>query len=520
MNLKTIVISVLLLGLTPSLYAADSPGPAKEGPRASSGPTVNGPDDRREEALLRKKSGDDFASREDYKNASEEYLAALGLSPSSFTVEERIGMATMISWADRLDDAARVLRAVLIDAPENREARVQLARVLAWADKLDEAGAAADEVLRAYPGDQAALLVKADVLRWSGRNKEAAVLYEQVLDKGEVFEARLGLAHALLALGDKEAAKRNSSMLKPRYPHQEKDLQKLNDALRVLRPDLPGVLYSHYSDSDKNRVNKYALTYGFWYRGWESELLSGYDRAVDLAESEQVERLSIKSHTRSGAFDSGVGLGVVHNDSAGNNLVFGHAKSDLDLGWGSVGMLVARDALTDTALLIKNEITRTSGMLSLSQRPLKQLTFAESYSYASYSDDNGADDIRATARYRIFAGNANIDAGYRYRFWDFRRQSRGGYFDPQDFTVHQVFLSLYAERRGFYAFLEPYVGTQSFNRYGEKSSGTIGGASASAGWTSKGCTSFEINAEGGNYAGATAAGFRYYQVGFKLSLIL
>jgi len=109
-----------------------------------------------------------------------------------------------------------------------------------------------------------------------------------------------------------------------------------------------------------------------------------------------------------------------------------------------------------------------------------------------------------------------IDAGYRFRYWDFRRQTGSGYFDPENFISNQVFVSLYTEQNGYFAHLEPYGGYQSYTRYGSKTASTFFGFNASAGWTMKKCTAFEVYADGSNYAG-TVAGFNYFQVGFRLT---
>jgi hypothetical protein len=61
-------------------------------------------------------------------------------------------------------------------------------------------------------------------------------------------------------------------------------------------------------------------------------------------------------------------------------------------------------------------------------------------------------------------------------------QSGGGYFDPEDYVSHQVFISLYTETDGYYAYLEPCIGHEAFTRYGEKRSKTFAGVSASAGF--------------------------------------
>jgi hypothetical protein len=252
----------------------------------------------------------------------------------------------------------------------------------------------------------------------------------------------------------------------------------------------------------------------------EYELRYGFLEAQDPKGRERVEELSMNTSLRKGIFSAGAGLATAQQQDNGRTTVGGHARVDSDLGWGTAGVSAAREVLTDTAQLIRNGITREVETSSLTQRPLAGLLFAESYSHAEYSDDNSADDAHVSLKYTVKAGGARIAAGYRYRYWNFKRQSGGGYFDPHNFTAHLAVLSLYAEHDKFYFFAEPYAGRQEFTRYGARSFGNIAGASASAGWNMLGCSSLEISAEGGNYAGATASGFSYSQVGFRLILYI
>ena len=521
MSAQTLLIASILVGVCSSHAIAELPKLSGDsGLIESSEKAINEAKDKREKALLRKKLGDYFVSQEDYERAAEEFMKALTLSPSPFTEQERLQMAITLSWADRLEDAGRVLRSILAENPENSDARIEFAKVLSWSGKLDEAEVEADAALKEDPESQEALVVKANVQRWKGNIKESLPLYEKALKQGENFEARLGLALAYLDAGDKASAQESGSKLKPSFPFQVKELQKLQDALCAMRPAGPGIQYNYYKDSDDNRENRYALFFGFWVHDWESEVRYDFFDAVDPVRNEKAEDVLFRTYSRHGTIGTGAGLGVIRTDNRSGNTVIGHVKADVDLGWGTVGVSVAREVLTDTAQLIENEIVRSSEALFLSQRTTERISFFESYIRSDYSDGNGANDVRFAFKYTAATKGPKIDTGYRFRYLDFRRQSGSGYFDPEDFMVHQVFLSLYAEHQGFYVFFEPYVGYQSFTRYGEGNSESIAGASASAGWNVKRCTSFEINAEGGNNAGATAAGFKYYLIGFKLNLFI
>ncbi len=519
MRAHTILLTGILFSIFPSLAVAEAvAGGNTAAEIGSQEKTIHNAGGDSEEALQRKKLGDQYASQENYKQAAGEYLKALALSPSSFTVQERLQMAIAISWADRLDDAALVLRSILAEKPKDREARVQLAKVLSWSDKLNEAEAEADIVLKEHPEDQEALLVKANVLRWRGDAVAAIPVYEKALAQGENFDVRIGLAYAYLDIGEKNSAMEISESQKPLYPYQKKELAKFSNSLCGVRASSITIPFSYYKDSDENTVHRSGLSYGFWSGKWETEITYRLTDAEDPARRKKAEDVSLTSHAQMGRIGTGAGIGISRMDGGNGNVLTGHLGADASMGWGTIGVGVSKEALSDTAQLIENRITRTSESLSLSENVSPRLTFFESYTRSDYSDSNSADDLRFGVKYAVSRTFPKIATGYRFRYWNFSHQSGGGYFDPEGFTSHLVFVSLYMEKNALYAYLEPYVGLQSFTRYGEYTSKSFYGAVASAGWTMKKCTAFEINSEGGNYAGGAVSGFNYYQVGFRLRM--
>jgi len=474
--------------------------------------------DATEEALLRKKLGDVYVLKEDYKKAAGEFIRALSLKPSAFSAQDRVQMAVYLSWADRLDDSVKALRDVLVEDPVNHKARTELSKVLSWSDKLEEAGAEADRVLNDEPNNQEVLIVKANVLRWQGDAPASIPIYEKAIQQGERFDARLGIAYAYLDAGDQKRAGESAAMLKPRYPYQEKELQKLGDAFCSMKASYPILQYSYYHDSDDNRVNRYTLSYVFRTRLGDAGISHRLTDAKDPAQSRTARDLFVTTTARWRSIDASMALGITTPAGSAGGIAAGTARVDKQAGWGTIGISLSREMMTDTAALIENRIVRTGGAISLGQNITQRLSLSESYAHTSFSDSNHSDNILIGARYALTLASPRIAAGYRFRSWNFERQSNGGYFDPNNFTSHQIYLSLYAEQGGWYASLEPYAGLQSFTRNDEYSSHSFYGAVASTGWTIKKCTAFEINGEGGNYAGGTASGFNYYQVGFRLKV--
>jgi len=517
MNRTMTVSAGILLGICLALPpAARAEGSGGAGTRETSPQAISGAKDGTEEAVRRKKLGDQYAAQEDYSRAADEYLTALSIAPSAFTRQERLQMAIAISWADRLDAAAAVLRAILAEDPEDRDARIHLAKVLSWSNNLQEAEAEADQILKRYPENQDALLVKANTVRWRGDAQASIPLYEKALAQGENFDAQIGLAYAYLDAGEKGRAKEISAPLKPAYPYQEKDLARFADSLCGTRPSRAGVQYSHYEDSDHNRVNRTTLFFGLWAGAWDTELSYRLTEATDPLRRANADDLWLSARSRQGRFDTEAAAGVTR--TARGSLATGQARAETTEGRMSFGASAAREALTDTAQLIENRIVRTSAAISLAEALSPRLTLSGRYAHAGFSDSNSSDDLWLNARYAVKIASPSIATGYRFRYWDFRRQSGGGYFDPENFTSHQLFVSFYGEKNGFSVRFDPYGGYQSYLRSGIHTRGLYFGLPGAVGWAMKKCTALEINFEGGNYAGGTVAGYNYYQVGARLTV--
>jgi tetratricopeptide (TPR) repeat protein len=470
-----------------------------------------------EKALFHKKLGDLFVSKKDFKNASEEFIKAISLY-RGFSEKERLQMAIYISWGDRVDEAISELKIILSENPGNIDARAHLARCLSWSGKLKEAIEEADRVLKESPENTEAMLIKANALRWKGDLKAAIPIYKKLLVKEEDFDARLGLAYAYLLSGNKKRLEESIRLLKPQYPYQEREFKKLVESAKRETRSYLDIRYNYYHDSDDNRFNRYWLGYGFWAGNWKLDFSYRHTDAKDNVRDNRAEDLFFKAYskvTESIGIGGGLGLLQFANDNTTNFLTW-NIKADINILNGVVGTSLAREGFTDTAQLIENKIRFTNASFYISQGLTDRLSLYGSYSYRDYSDNNSANDFLFSPSYILYIKKPVIKSGYRFRYLDFERQSGSGYFDPSDFISHQVFVSLYLEREKFYCYLEPYAGYQSFKRNGKKTDDFFGGGYGTFGYGISENASFEMNAEGGNYALGTAAGWEYYLIGLRL----
>jgi len=83
---------------------------------------------------------------------------------------------------------------------------------------------------------------------------------------------------------------------------------------------------------------------------------------------------------------------------------------------------------------------------------------------------------------------------------------------------HQALLSIDYEKDPFSIFLEPYIGYQSFKRYGERDRDVILGGLGVFRYRISRKIDGEVAVEGGNYALGATTGFNYFQFSFGLRI--
>jgi thioredoxin-like negative regulator of GroEL len=529
-GVRLLVIAALLFGHSVMCQAQTAEIGADESQIEAYRKAIAGTADNEEKAALYKKIGDLYVSREDYKDAAEEYIHALSLS-RGFTEQERIQMAVSISWGDKLDEAISEFRSILKADPKNVEAQIHLARTLSWAGQFDESLDEISKVLEQHPDNRDALLIKANDLRWNGDTDEAFPIYQSLLEEQEDFDARVGYTYVLLARGEDTAARESMALLKPAYPYQEDELKKLQQEISKPKPapqvqgeanaavTTPDMKFTNYHDTDGNDVNRFTASYGFTSGKWKNLLSYVHTEATDYTRRGNTNMLSGETwFPVSRLIGMGAGLGIIrYNDNGSADFLLGRLSADREFPWGSVGVTLAEEPLNDTAELIENRIRYTIARADLSSSLTDRLSLSGSFGYADYSDDNNSYNLRLALRRFLTADNPKISIGYRFIYLDFDHQSFDGYFDPNDFVSNQLFAGITFAYGKWSGFVELYGGYQSYRRYGEDFGDIVSGGAADVGYKLTKNISADISVEGGDSAVQTAAGFRYHLIGFKLS---
>jgi hypothetical protein len=244
-----------------------------------------------------------------------------------------------------------------------------------------------------------------------------------------------------------------------------------------------------------------------------------HTEAHDNTRRNSTDRLSGETRVPVGRqLGVGAGLGVIrYRNTDVTDFLLGHVKADVEMPQGSAGVMLAREPLNDTAELIEKKIRFTTARAYLSRSVTDRLFFYGGFGYADFSDNNSSNDLQLALRYSLVQENPRTNIGYRFRYLDFDHQSFDGYFDPNHFVSHQIFVNTSFVQGRFSGFAELFIGHQSYLRYGTGNNEIISGGAVTVGYKLTKNISVGINGEGGDFALQTATGFRYHLFGVRLS---
>lgn len=447
--------------------------------------------------------------------AAEAYQRALELDRGAFSLDDRTAMAIRISWADMLDEAVRELESVLAEDPDHLGARIHLARVHSWSDDLGAAILAADDILADFPDNPDALVIKADSLEWQGRSQSAITFYRRSISGNATFDARVGLAYALLSTGDRMGALAQAESAFATIPSQQERLSELVESIDETRAPRINVGHSYFKDSDDNRVHRTTLNSSFGMGNFDFSSSLSRIETTGSAGTRRTENVSIGVDRSIGErFGIGGGIHLTRFEGEGS---FGRPSGRLEFSVrafdGEFGFRLTRDLLVDTVGLVEDRTAATRAGVHASIPIGRRATLAAEYGRRRMSDRNGAHDIGAGLSYDV-AGFAGV--GYRMRFSDYDRSS-GTYFAPNTYVSHRAFASIGTEWDRFYVFAEVYLGPQRFERNGVTTSEFGVGGWLSIGFRPASFVTIELSGESGDLAAGSVSGYKYFSLGPNIS---
>lgn len=214
---------------------------------------------RAEEARLLKEQGDEYESQDRHAEAIVAYRAAIAADPSLVPeVEPSLGASLL--WADRTEEAVKVLSSAAARNPDDLETRKLLALGYRWSDRLDEAERLYRENLREQPGDAEERTGLAIALQWQGKEREAVAEFRRVLEaRPDEEEALRGLSRSLLEMDLPEEAEGYAARAVALDPKSAEAAKHLGTVRRRLARYLEGQIRGSY---DTDQLTLWEMTLG------------------------------------------------------------------------------------------------------------------------------------------------------------------------------------------------------------------------------------------------------------------
>jgi len=392
------------------------------------------------------------------------YVEALSLAPNNFTADERLRVATWLTHANKFDAAFDVIDALVADEPDNIKAR--LARIKAYtnAEQYDAAISDADQILDSDPSNAGALLARASALQKQKKLSAAIAQYQEILDQDDNFDARLGLSYSLLAAGKKRAA---SQTLEATQTDDESQLEDLAGAKYALakstRPTID-VTQSQYKDSDDNTSREFGFgvkgsLYDFDLAGlFRSKNATGVDKHFNVNSYAASVATNLATSVK---FFGKLGWTQIVDEPV-SPVGIGQMKLDAQTSLARMVLDLSRDNLTSTVDIIDKGIQVNQAAVTLSRPLPNRFTVKGTYTRKAFSDANTANDVQAALQYRLGRGAPPISIGYGYHYMNYDHPTHDSYFDPQNYSAHQLLLALSWEQLPYYVSIDTILGHQEF----------------------------------------------------------
>ncbi len=467
-----------------------------------------------------KEMADYFYQQRQTEKAIDLYLHALELAPEAFSYYEKNEIAKRLIATGKQHDALNLLRKLVAKPHKDFAAEVLLAKLLTSLGEYDEAVDEVNGILKHDRKNNSALLLKGNVMRRRKAFGDALDSYRAILERGEDFDARLGLIYCLLAIGRKQEAVKQFKLLHAQDEWQQADQDELarNIAVRVR----PVVEYTKtvFSDTDGNRGVEQGVSASGNLADWDLSLSALRRTAEGEGISVSADTYAVRLGTNLAAstrVSLGIGNTTLELPEGTKSIPIVDFQLDNQIFNGSMRLAYTSDVLTSNAVLISNDVGISRAEIAYSTPLSKSITIKTSYKDTDYSDHNTSQDFEGLGFVVLNNGAPQFSLGYGFRSLNFRRSSSLGYFDPQDYLAHKAIMLAAYENGSFYLYADYTAGRQTYTSKLNAQDDGFSHVGGTMGMTLFGGLRAELNAEKNN-SSASTTDYEYGDTSFNLRL--
>ncbi|HEX9204345.1 MAG TPA: hypothetical protein VF853_00310 [Candidatus Deferrimicrobiaceae bacterium] len=413
----------------------------------------------REEAVRLKEQGDEFEAQDRHAEAVAAYRAAIAADPAlAPEVEPSLGAALL--WADRTEEAVRVLSRAAARKPEDLETRKLLALGYRWSDRLSDAERLYRENLREDPADLDQRTGLAVTLQWQQREREAVPEFRRLLEiRPDDEEALLGLSRSLLEMDLAEEAQEPAARavaLDPKSTEAAAQLAKVRERLaRYVEGEVRGTY-----DTDQRTLWEFTLgAKGRAARGLDiglagKELLFRQGSPGKQQNIGELDSVNGTAAVLAAAYRPGpswavrASAGMAWYDVAGFNPWIGSAGGTYFLGDLWRFALDWERAPYDTILSLQNQVTIDTATVTVTRViPWKtEVSASASYLVARNENETGQPRTNPGQRYELDLSRrlymkdevTRIAGHLRLGYLGYRYDLDVGMYDPRRQTWEEI----------------------------------------------------------------------------------
>jgi tetratricopeptide (TPR) repeat protein len=429
-----------------------------------------------------------------------------------------------LKWAQEAVKKANALQ----DENLIKQATERYIQALVWNKKYTLAEEAIAVEKEKYPNENRVLALSATLGMYRSDFKESIADYKNILANDSLsFDGNLGIANAYYADGDPDNAYSAVNKTLQIFENQKDAktfLQKLHTAYSPYVEEKVGYSY----DNGKNKAyfsattlyfplsTKWAVSGFYQYRETKNTVTENRAETNDFklgAEYQFHPKISINAF-----------LGTTSVSSYSNSYsqalvqVFFKAKpfklQDLEAGY-------KRDVQNFNADLVNSEITADNLYVNYNMGTNFNLGWFTQYFYTSQSDSNTR-NLLFTSLYYSFFTQPVLKGGINYQYISFKERKPEVYFSPKRFNLVEVFAEFMQdeqaiEKKNVFYGLNAALGYQFIESNDKQGTYRV---QARFGYKFSDRFIANVYALNSNIASATAAGFNYTEMGFRLKWYL
>jgi len=452
------------------------------------------------------------------KRESKYYVYAIQLASGNFSNKDKLQIAKKLIKQQQRQDALTILKMLIYEPHDDYAPETLLAKLRVSTGDYDNALQDANDILEQDDKNVGALHIKGKELRRRKDFGAAIKAYQDILEKNDDFDARIGLSYCLLAIGKKQEAEYHFRRLHPQDQWQKMDY---NDLARTIASKVrPRIDYtnSKFTDSDNYQGEQHEITGKMNIADWDVSVSAqkrsasgeGIQAFATTGLLSLGKTLSPSWHLSLAGGVTNLGLDQSPSANTGETKAFniGELKVDTQILGGTAQYAYSKKLLTANAVLIQNAVEIERSQFIYNKLFGNRFRIKTLWRNNQYSDDNLSREFEGTALLTVYQGFAYISLGYDHHQFAFEKPTLLGYFDPQQYKDNKWLLLTAYEHGSFYLYTEYATGNQRYFQHQIEQSGKLTHLGVASGLALGNDLRFELSMEQNN-ADAKSANYVY-----------